>query len=188
MISLQNARITDALPQIVAKEPWAQAMAYAINRQLGQLVTYADGVKIFASLDKMPDAVLDILAGELRLPYYDQSYTTAVKRELVKGAMPYWATAGTVESLTKILINIFGDAEIEEWFEYGGQPGYFRILTTNPNVTGETLEQFTKTAQDVKRLSAWLEEVLVDMGLPNMSIYHGFALYDDTETILTQEE
>ena len=188
MISLQNARITDALPRIVAKEHWAQAMAYAINRQLAQLVTYAEGVKIFASLDKMPDAVLDALALELRLPYYDQSYTTAVKRELVKGAVPYWATAGTVESLTKILINIFGDAEIEEWFEYGGDPGRFRILTANPAVTGETLEQFTKTAQDVKRLSAWLEEVLVDMAVPNMTMSQGFALYDYTETTLIQEE
>ena len=188
MISLQNARITDALPRIVAKEPWAQAMAYAINRQLARLVTYAEGVQIFASLDKMPDTVLDVLAVELRLPYYEKSYTTAVKRELVRGALQYWATAGTVESLTKVLTNIFGDAEIEEWFEYGGAPGCFRVLTANPNVTGETLERFTKTARDVKRLSAWLEEVLVDMGVPNMTMAQGFALYDYTEITLIQEE
>lgn len=188
MISLQNARITDALPRIVAKEKWAQAMAYAVNRQLAQLLTYAEGVKIFVSLDKMPDAVLDVLAMELRLPYYDQSYTTEVKRELVKGGLEYWATAGTVESLSKILMNIFGDAEIEEWFEYGGAPGYFRILTANQNVTGETLDSFTKTAQDVKRLSAWLQEVMVDMGVPNMKICQGFALYDYTEITLIQEE
>lgn len=187
MISLRKAKLTDALPQILAKEPWAQAMAYAVNKQLNRLLTYADGVLIFASIDKMPDKILDILAVELRLPYYDPTYTTAVKRELVKGALQYWATAGTVESLTKILINIFGDAEIEEWFEYGGAPGYFRIVTGNPNVTGETLAQFTKTAQDVKRLSAWLEEVLVDMGLPNMDIFHGFALYDHTDITLIQE-
>ena len=187
MISLQNARITDALPRIIAKERWAQAMAYAIGRQLEQLVAYADGVKIFASIDKMPDAVLDVLAAELRLPHYDQSYTTAVKRELVRGALPYWATAGTVESLTQILTNIFGDAEVEEWFEYGSNPGCFRILTTNPNVTGETLERFTQTAQDVKRLSAWLEEVLVDIGIPNMTMSQGFVFHDYTETTLIQE-
>ena len=188
MISLQNARITDALPQILAKEPWAQALAYAANRQLARLLTYAERVMIQANVDKMPDSVLDILAEELRLPYYDPSFTISVKRGLVRGGLQYWATAGTPESLTKILTNIFGDAEIEEWFEYGGDPGYFRILTTNPNVTGETLEQFTKTAQDVKRLSAWLEEVLVDLGLPNMTITQGFALYDHTDIILTQEE
>ena len=187
MISLQNARITDALPQIIAKEPWAQAMAYAVNKQLAHLLTYADGVMVQVSINKMPSNVLDILAEELRLPHYDRSLTTPVKRELVRGALQYWATVGTPESLTKILINIFGDAEIEEWFEYGGEPGYFRVVTTNPNITGETLERFTKTAQDVKRLSAWLEEVLVDMGLPNMSLYQGFAMYDHTEITLTQE-
>lgn len=187
MISLQNARLTDALPQIIAKEPWAQAMAYAVNNQLRKLLTYAEGTMLHANLNKMPDAVLDVLAKELRLPYYDATLSTAVKRGLVKGGLQYWATAGTPESLTKILANIFGDAEIEEWFEYGGAPGYFRIWTTNPNVTGETLEQFTRTAQDVKRLSAWLEEVLVDMSIPNMDIRQGFALYDHTELTLIQE-
>lgn len=188
MILLQDARITDALPRVLVKEPWAQAMAYAVNRQLALLLTYAEGVMIQASIEKMPDKVLDILAEELRLPYYDPSYTTSVKRGLVRGGLQYWATAGTPESLTKILTNIFGDAEIEEWFEYGGDPGYFRILTTNPNVSGETLEQFRKTAQDVKRLSAWMEEVLVDLGLPNMVFTQGFALYDHTDITLTQEE
>ena len=89
--------------------------------------------------------------------------------------------------LSDILTNIFGDAEIEEWFEYGGAPGYFRILTTNPNVSGDTLEQFRKTAQNVKRLSAWLEEVLVDLGSSNMALKQGFALYDHTEIEFTQE-
>lgn len=187
MISLQNARITDAIPKILAKEPWAQAMAYAVNKQLSRLISYADGIMLQANVEKMPDAVLDVLAAELRLPYYDPSYSTAIKRELIRGGLQYWATVGTPESLTKILINIFGDAEIEEWFEYGGDPGYFRILTTNPNVSGATLEQFRKTAQDVKRLSAWLEEVLVDLGLPNMVSAQGFALYDHTDIILTQE-
>lgn len=187
MTSLRDAQVTQALPHILAKEPWAQAMAYAVNRQMARMLTYAEGTMVLANVDKMPDAILDILAKELRLPYYNPDYTTPVKRELVKGALQYWATAGTVESLTKILTNIFGDAEIEEWFEYGGEPGYFRILTTNPNVSGETLEQFRKTAQDVKRLSAWLEEVLVDLGSSNMEFKQGFALYDHTEITLTQE-
>lgn len=187
MISLHDAKMTDALPHILAKEPWAQALAYAVNNQLGRLLTYADGVMVLASITKMPDTVLDVLAAELRLPYYDPTYSTAIKRELIRGGLQYWATVGTPESLTKILINIFGDAEIEEWFEYGGEPGYFRILTTNPNVTGETLEQFRKTAQDVKRLSAWMEEVLVDLGLPNMVFTQGFVLYDHTDITLTQE-
>lgn len=187
MITLRDAKLTDALPQIIAREPWAQAMAYAINNQMKRLLRYADGVMVSASVDTMPSNILDILAVELRLPHYDQSYTPAVKRELIKGALSYWATTGTPGSLTEILNNIFGDAEIEEWFEYKGAPGYFRILTSNPNVTGKTLEQFEKTTQDVKRLSAWLEEVLVDMSIPNMVVTQGFALYDHTEIELTQE-
>ena len=187
MISLRDAKITDALPQIIAKEPWAQAIAYAVNRQMAQLMKYANGVMVSASIDNMPSAVLDILAAELRLPHYNQSLDAKTKRELVKGGLTYWAKTGTVASIEDILSDIFGDAEIEEWFDYGGEPGYFRILTGNPNVTGETLEQFRQTAQNVKRLSAWLDGVLVDMAIPNSDIYNGFAIYDHTELTLTQE-
>lgn len=187
MITLREAKLTDALPQIIAKEPWAQAMAYAVNNQVERLIRYADSVMVSASVDTMPDNILDVLAVELRLPHYDQSYTAAVKRELIKGGLVYWATTGTPESLTDILENIFGDAEIEEWFEYNGAPGYFRIRTLNPNVTGSTLAQFEKTTHDVKRLSAWLEEVIVDMAIPNMVVANGFALYDHTDIELTQE-
>ena len=187
MIQLRDAKLTDALPQIIAQEPWAQALAYAVNKQLKRLLTYADGVLIFANIDALPGHILDILAVELRLPSYDQTFTSEVKRELIKGALLYWATTGTVESLTRVLTGIFGSAEIEEWFEYSGNPGYFRIITTNPQVTGETLDRFTQTAKDVKRLTAWLEEVIVEMAVPAMNTYQGFALYDHTDITLKQE-
>lgn len=188
MIALRDAMLTDALPQIIGKEPWAKALAYAVNRQMRKLLDYADRVMIFANISSMSDTILDILAMELRLPYYDQSYSTAIKRELIRGALAYWAHTGTTGSLMTILTDIFGDAEIEEWYEYGSTHGYFRILTENPNITGDTLAQFKKTAQNVKRLSAWLEEVLVDMAVPNMAVYSGFAMYDHTEITFIQEE
>lgn len=187
MRKLQDALLTDGLPQIIAKEPWAQAMAYAVNNQMRRALKYAEGVLAVSNIDKAPDAVLDILAGEMRLPHYDQSYSTHTKRELVKHGLVYWASAGTAASLSDILINIFGDAAIQEWFEYDGDPGYFRIVTGNPQVTGETLDKFARTAQNVKRLSAWLEQVLVEMPVPNSTVYNGFVLYNHTETTLKQE-
>ena len=138
---------------------------------------------IQASIEKMPDKVLDILAEELRLPYYDPSYTTSVKRGLVRGGLQYWATAGTPESLTKILTNIFGDAEIEEWFEYGGEPGRFRIVAKNPSLAEETLLQFMNILNKVKRASAKLDGISIVLdGELNLSAgvaYHetGFERY-----------
>lgn len=187
MIALRDAKITDALPRIIAQQPWAQALAYAINRQLAQLLDLAHGTRVSVSVDTMPNDILDALAVELRLPYYNRAYTIDVKRELIKGAIQYWATAGTVGSLAIIMQNIFGDAEIEEWFTYDGAPGNFRIVTTNPNVTGETLTRFGAIAGEVKRLSARMEEVIVDLGVPSMAIYHGGAVYDYTELEMTQE-
>lgn len=187
MIQLKDAKLTDGLPQIIASEPWAQAMAYAVNRQMQQLITYAAGTLVSVSVDTMPSGILDILAIELRIPYYDSTDSIAVKRELIKGAIPYWATAGSVDSLTKILVDIFGDAVIEEWFEYSGTAQHFRIRTSNPNVTGAVLTRFQAVARDSKRLSAYLDQVIVDLSLPNMAFIEGFLIEDFSETTLTQE-
>lgn len=188
MLKLQDALLTDGLPQIIAKEPWAQAMAYAVNNQMRRLLTCADRVRHVADIDNAPDTLLDVLAAELRLPHYDVGYSLQVKRELVKGGLSYWASAGTVASVSEILTKVFGDAEIEEGlYDYGSMGCIFRIVTSNPQVTGATLEQFKKTTQNIKRLSAQLEEVVVEMAIPNMSVYNGFALYTHTETTLKQE-
>lgn len=187
MILLKDAKITDALPRIIAEQPWAQAMAYAIGKQLSSIIDMANGAFVSAGIDYMPDAVLDALAVEMRLPYYKQSYLIDVKRTLIKGAIKYWATVGTVDSLSVILHDIFGDAEIEEWFTYEGDPGKFKIVTTNPNITGDTLTEFEQTAHDVKRLSAWLESVSIDISVPTSEIYRGAALHDLTDLYIQQE-
>ena len=58
---------------------------------------------------------------------------------------------------------IFGDGYMEEWFQYGGDPHYFRAHTTNPSITAGNVREFLHTLSTVKRLSSWLEAVYVDL-------------------------
>ncbi len=38
---------------------------------------------------------------------------------------------GTPYAVEQVIQTYFGDGEVSEWFEYGGQPGMFKVVTTN---------------------------------------------------------
>ena len=103
--------------------------------------------------------MLDTLAVELRTPRYSQTFPLETKRSMVKGTLTYYAMAGTNASLEMVCRDIFGSAEVLDWYEYGGEPGYFRIQTDNGSITDEQVQEFIAVAESVKRLSAWLDKI-----------------------------
>lgn len=167
MISLKNARITDGLPQIVKADPKVQAMSAAIGKQTEKLIEMAKSISVYACIDAAPERVLDLLAMEFRVPMYTvDGYTAEQKRSLVKSALSYWAAAGSGQAVEDICTQIFGDAEIVEWFEVSGRTaGTFRISTSNPNITEDNLGEFRKTVEAVKRLSAHLDQIDLQLSI-----------------------
>ncbi len=159
MIRLKDATILDSLPDVVAKESWCIAFAYAVERQHKKLLYYADRARVYSRIDDLDERLLDVLAAELRTPKYSEAYPIETKRSMVKGTLVYYATAGTTAALEMVCRDIFGSAEVVEWYEYGGEPGYFRIQTDNPNITDENVHEFIAVAEKVKRLSAWLDKI-----------------------------
>lgn len=159
MIKLRDAKISDSLPRIVTQEAWCAAFAYALQRQHRKLLYYAERARVYSRIDALEERLLDVLAAELRAPKYEEGYPVEVKRSIVKGALIYYATAGTTAALEQVCRDIFGSAEVVEWYEYGGEPGYFRIHTENAGITDETVREFIAVAQTVKRLSAWLDKL-----------------------------
>lgn len=188
MIELKTATIADGVPRALADQPWAQAIAYAISRQTVRALDALPKTHSWTGLSDAPDAVLDTLAAELHARGYDQSYTAARKREIIAGAFDYWAHAGTVSSVEDVLLATFGaESYIEDWYMYDSQPGYFRITTTDPSIAGDALARFKALAEDVKRLSAWLEAVNVNATLPAMHIYLAALLQRATVAELASE-
>lgn len=163
MIKLYDAQITDGLPQIVNAQPWAKALAYAARNQLRRLLRFAERTRTFSDIDELDEEVLDALAIELRTPKYRETFPVEVKRKVIKNSLIYFARAGTKASVVDLIQDIYGGAYVEEWFEYGGVPGHFRIVL---DITEQqsTVPIFTTAQMDdmlsaVKRFSAHLDGV-----------------------------
>ena len=159
MIKLENASIMDGLPAVLAKEPWVIALDYALQRQRKKKFFFLKRACIWTGIDDLDEQLLDILAIELRTPQYSEKFPLETKRNMIKGTLAYYAMAGTNAALEMVCKDIFGSAEVIDWYDYGGEPGCFIIQTDNPNITDENVYEFIAVAENVKRLSAWLDRV-----------------------------
>ncbi len=161
MIELKGSRFTQILPQNLSSQTRTRALAYAIGRQVDKLLVLADRMVIWAGLDRVPEQLLDYLAAELRTPAYRADYAVEVKRTLVRQSLLFYARMGTPAAVDRLIQSIFGSGQIQEWFEYGGEPHHFRatVGAEGVTITPEALEELRRVLASVKRLSSWLDSI-----------------------------
>ena len=163
MIKLTDARLTDALPKTLAEQPWVQALAEASRKMRRRVMAYADRTRLFCDIDEASEEALDVLAVELQTPLYKNDYPLTVKRQIVKNSMLYYIRSGTRGAVEELLADIYQGAEVEEWFEYGGKPNYFRVAIDISRTTVPVAEmapaELESWLYSVKRASSALESL-----------------------------
>lgn len=163
MIKLTDARLTDALPKTLAEQPWVQALAEASRKMRRRVMAYADRTRLFCDIDEASEEALDALAVELQTPLYKNDYPLTVKRQIVKNSMLYYIRSGTRGAVEELLADIYQGAEVEEWFEYGVEPNYFRVAIDISRTTVPVAEmapaELESWLYSVKRASSALESL-----------------------------
>ncbi|RKJ17808.1 phage tail protein I [bacterium D16-50] len=159
MTRLQDSQITQILPEYLSEKASVQALSFALNRAVRKLIGYCGNIGVFSAIDVAADSVLDMLALELNVPYYDDSLKTETKREMVKNMFNWHMTAGTPAAVEDLVSSVFGQGEIHEWFEYGGEPYTFRIIT-NADAAIESIKEFEKLIERVKNIRSHIDEVI----------------------------
>ena len=177
MIKLSGSRFTDIMPDNLASQVETQAFAYAVGRQIEKLCAYSDAARTYAAIATMPEWPLDYMAVELRTPSYDENYSIKTKRALIEGSLLFYAQMGTPAAVNRSIETIFQAGHISEWWEYGGKPYHFKAYTTNPAITSDDVEEFKRVLGTVKRLSAWLDEIVLDLSTPPAEVFVGHWIH-----------
>lgn len=159
MTRLQDSQITQILPECLSGRASVQSLSFALNRAVKRLIGYCSGIGVFSSIDTASDRVLDMLALELNVPYYDDSLRSETKKELVRNMFGWYMDAGTPAAVEELVSSVFGQGEIHEWFEYGGEPYTFRIVT-NADAEIESINEFEKLIERVKNIRSHIDEVI----------------------------
>ena len=174
---LNNLEFIKLLPEFMREDEAVKGLAAGLDSVIPGLIEKFKTLPTWGHIDTMSEAELDDLAWELNIPWYDAAAPIGTKRELIRSANNVHATIGTKAAVESIIQTYFGDGHVLEWFEYGGQPGRFRVLTTNPSVNNERLTDFLRLLSQVKRASAKLDTIEINLS-SQMVLAAGMALHD----------
>lgn len=163
--SLRDAQIADGLPHVLREQPWVMALSLAAAELHKRTMDYIDGSQIYTAIDTAAEAVLDALAVCWKIDWYDTRYDIDKKRRIVKTALTIRQTMGTVGAVRKQADAIYPGTVLEEWFQYGGTHGRFRLRVNVVTVEEQeqlhmmSLAEIERRLAAAKRFSAHLEEV-----------------------------
>ena len=138
---LKDAQIADGLPHVLAEQPWVRALSLAMLELHRKTMDYIDASQIYTAIDTVAEEVLDALAVNWKIDWYDTGYDIEQKRRIVKTALNIRRTMGTAGAARTQADAIYPGTKLEEWFEYGGTHGKFRLRV---NIT--TVEERQKFA------------------------------------------
>lgn len=159
MIKLWDSNITDILPEAFTSDPRNIALGYALQRAMKRLLEYSRTTSVYSSIDAADDTTLDMLAAELDTQYYDVELDIEAKRKLVRNTLIWYGKAGTPAAVEELITSVFGEGRVEEWFDYGGDPFYFRVYTNAP-LTEDIISKFDTMLEKVKNTRSRLETIV----------------------------
>ncbi|MCM1189793.1 MAG: phage tail protein [bacterium] len=158
MINFKDSQIIQILPEYFVTQASVKALSFALSRAIKKFVYYCDNIDVFAAIDAAPEHILDILALELNTQYYDGNLEIGIKRNLVRNTMIWYMGAGTPKAVEELVVTIFGNGGVQEWFEYGGSPYCFKAWT-EADIDVEEMEKFSSMIEKVKNARSHLESM-----------------------------
>ncbi len=164
------------LPAFMRDDGAVTGLSLALNEIVPQLEGSIQTLSTWDSIDLLSEEELDALAWELNILWYDVGANIDTKRDVIKNSDLVYRRLGTKWAVESVIKSYFGDGYITEWFEYGGQPGRFRVYTANPSVSEERYGEFLNLLEKIKRASAKFDGLYITL-TGQMPLYAGMAVH-----------
>ena len=136
-------------------------------------------VVIVGQTDYLNEAELDQLAHDQNIFWYNYFGTIEQKRLQIKEAPLIFNRLGTVWAVERVMNQYFKNTELQEWFEYEGDPHYFKFTTEDTAILQADIQAFLAILEKVKRKSQWLEEICLILKGEG-ELYPALAFIDNT--------
>ena len=158
MITVQDLKLTYIAASSTLTDErtrWIyESIDYAISNQKKRIMD-----KFFLNINKLTETEIDYLLWEYHVDYVGENASLESKKELVKIAVIAHFNKGTLGSVKAICKIVFGNAEIKEWFDYNGRPGYFKISTSGDLKNEKDFLKVIDVVNEYKNVRSWLESL-----------------------------
>ena len=140
------------LPESVTSDEKIRALVEALNEQLKLLSASAEQTLHLPRLDKLTGEVLDLLAWQFHLDFYDGSILTdKKKRNLIRNSIDVHRRYGTRYAVMQVLKEFFDTPTLQEVGNF-----YFRIKSRGFSGTPDEEKMFWQMLNHSKNVRSWL--------------------------------
>lgn len=185
-MTVDNFSMIDVIPPYMQDDITVKGLCAAADYIFKALYNCIIRMDFFKNLYLLSESDLDYMADTMNITWYKKSDPKDVKINVIKNSEKIFWTLGTVAAVEKVFNDILGEGETSEWFNYGGDPYHFKMLTYNPNITESEANEFIKTIKNVKRSSAIFDCIEIALNA-DCRLNYGFQLYTSDLLTLTQE-
>lgn len=181
-MKLSDLDFRKLLPQFMREDSAVIGLSNGLDSIVPSLAESMKVLTTWDHIDELAEGELDELAVELNVLWYDMGATLDTKRDLIKNSMDVYRHLGTKWAVESVIHSYFGEGYIAEWFDYDGEPGHFRVYSTNPSLTNEKLLEFLNLLEKVKRASSILDGVFISL-TGQMNLYTGVAIHESGKDV-----
>lgn len=176
-MKLSDLEFIKLLPQFMQSDTAVRGLAAGIDSIVPQLAAEIEKLSTWDRIGSLSETELDELAWELNILWYDKGASIDIKRNVVRNSDKVYKKLGTKWAVENVISTYFGDGYVEEWFQYGGDPGHFRVYSANPTLNESKFAEFLSLLDKVKRATAKLDGVYITLS-GQMNMYAGAALHE----------
>ena len=150
--------LSESLPESIDRDN-VREVAKVIDEKLHELDVMTELCSLYPRIDELSSNLIDALAIQLHVDFYDTTLDLENRRALVKNSILWHMKKGTPFAVAGVVSAAFDKTEVKEWYEYGGEPYHFKIVTEYVTTEKDKLAQMRRAIESVKNVRSWLDAI-----------------------------
>lgn len=186
LVTVDN--LLTAFPSSLADDEKQLALAKVTAAELVELYESNDILALYARIDELDEVLLDMLAYDFKIDWWGENYSVLEKRETFKQCWNVKRKLGTPLASKLAFSAIFPDAVIQEWWQYNGDPYYFKIYVDLGNTLTDNnkLQSVINGIRYYKNKRSILERIEINIE-KRTQMYIGLAMQEGNNITINIE-
>lgn len=160
MSKLSKDSMLFTLPAVLKEDEATAALGNITAAILEKRLEELKAVQIYQNIDKLPEQLLDILAYDFKVDWWNPNAPIAEKQNTLKDSWNTHRRLGTAGAVRRVAEHAYGIGAVQEWFAYGGQPYHFKLCVGNIGISEGELQRFLKDIERVKNVRSILDAIV----------------------------
>ena len=181
---IDDLKLQDIMPPNLIRDSNTNNIAESINSNLAQVTGVSREALILPRIDELDERVIDILAWQYHVDFYELADDLASKRKMVKESLKWHMKKGTKYTIIKGLDMLGITAEYKNWYEFNPphEPYTFEIYAYvredyyRHHSYEQMIQNIYRTVNNSKAARSWMSRLETEIGRKEeINLYYGLA-------------